>query len=418
MQIELPLRVGIIVLAVAAVVVTGGSMVFASGGGDSAYDNMGTAVVTLDDDTELWPYTSRSPSPNDRTLGLNLIIYGDVNETRHILQHRQFVEWEEVDEDREDIAPAEDFDVDLNQTALGWGHAHGADRWIWVDPPNGEPMWLGESYQLAEGDYLGERNHIRVYEDPDAGQWSALQGHVEHWDWFHLRHTVHSVEESQLAVEEEFVDRWYVDELYRERFGNDAASDADGWVTVIRLEDTVLPHVVGALLVGLGAVMSAGVRERVGNVASEPAILTGIRALSLVLAIVLAYHAIRFGAVGLERVIDGINPKLIVAGFYPLLVVGLPVIAYLLARPLDVTTAFWAATLGFVVATFVDYTYLGVMRIPLETFVHRGALAIGIGMIAAGASLTAREPERITGHVRTGVILWLVAVGLPLLQFL
>ena len=418
MQVEFPLRVGVAVLAVAAIVVTGGSMVFATDGGDRSYNSMDEAIVTLEDGSELWPYTSRSPSADDRTLALNLIIYGDADMTRHILQERQFRDWQEVNESREDLAPAEEFDVGLNQTTLGWGHAHGANRWIWVNSSQGEHVWLGEAYQLERGDYLGHRHHIRVYEDPEHGQWSALQAHAEHWDWFHLRHTVHSIEESQLAVDEELYDRWYVDELYRERFGNDASSDSDGWVTIVHLDDEWLPELVGMLVIGLGAMASVGARERIREMLATPVVGTGVRALSLIAGIVLAYHLVRFGAVGLERSLIALNPKLIVAIFYPLLVVGLPVLTYLLARKIDATTAFWAATIGFVVATFVDYTYLGVMRIPLETFVHRAALAIAIGLIAAGASMTAREPEVVTGYVRTGVILWFVAVCLPLLQFL
>ncbi|MFC7114337.1 hypothetical protein ACFQH2_04285 [Natronoarchaeum sp. GCM10025703] len=56
-------------------------------------------------------------------------------------------------------------------------------------------------------------------------------------------------------------------------------------------------------------------------------------------------------------------------------------------------------------------------RLPLDTFVHRGALAVAIGLIAAGASQTAREPGVEHGYVRTGVLLWVVAVTIPLLQF-
>ena len=418
MKIELPLRTGVLVLVVAAVVVTGGSIVFAEGVQDPAYDSFEEAVVTLEDDTEKWPYTSRSESHHDRTLGLNLIIYGDVEHTRYLLQQQEFRDWEEVDEDREDIAAAEDFDLDLNQTPLGWGHAAGADRWIWVNPPHGESQWLSEAYQLEQGDYLGHRHHIRAYEDPERGQWTALQAHAEHWDWFHLRHTVHSIETSQLAVEEEFVDRWFVEDLSRHRFGNDASSDGDGWVTVIHLEDDILPTFLGMLAFGVAAVSTGRVRDRMNELIAEPAIETGIRSLGLIVGIILAYHAIRFGAIGIERTFPMVSPKYVVAGFYPLLVVGMPVIAYLISRGLDASSAFWAATLGFVIATFIDYTYLEVFRIPLETFVHRGALAVGIGLIAAGASETAREPGRVTGYVRTGVILWLVAIAVPLLQFI
>lgn len=418
MQIQLPLRVGILALAIVVLLVLGGSLVFADGQADPVYTSMDEALVTLDDDTQLWPYTSRSPSANDRTLGLNLVIYGDIEHTRYILQQQQFRDWQEVDEDREDIAAAEDFDVDFNQTGLSWGQAAGADRWVWVNPADGEPVWLGEAYQLEQGDYLGHRHHIRAYEDPVEGEWTALQAHVEHWDWFHLRHTVHSIEESQLAVEAEFHNRWFVSELTRVHFGNDASSDGDGWVTIIELDEEVLPLLFGALTLTIASFAIAVPRERLSRVATHPHVFIAGRILGVMSAIIVFYFFVRFGAVGLERVFAGANPKLIVAAFYPLLVVGMPTVVYLLARQLDATTAFWAATLAFVVATFIDYTYLGVFRIPLETFVHRAALAIAIGLIAAGASHTSRTPGSITGYVRTGVLLWAVAVAIPLFQFI
>lgn len=417
MRIELEVRTAVILLVAVLVTLSLGSVLAAQLSGDppDRHDHLAD-TVELEDGTQLWPYTSRSPSFDDRTLSLNVVIYGDTEHTSYILQDAPFADWEDVPEDREDIAPAEG--QDINETTLGWGGAHGADRFVWVDPADGfGPTWLSESYQLEQGDYLGERQHIRAYEDPVNNEWTVLQGHDEHWDWFHLRHTVHSIEETQSSIEQQLNDRWYVEEYHRAHFGNDQSSDADGWVTIINLDSELLPIVFGGMLLVFGSVTTASQNVR-DVLRSDPALHAGLRALSVVAVLMGAYLGIRFGAIAVERNVVGITPKLIVATFYPLLVVGMPVLAYLTSRRLEAPVAFWAATIGFVAAIMIDYTYLGVFRLPMETFIHRFALAIAIGLIAAGASQTARYPGEFRGYVRTGVLLWIVAVLLPLLQFL
>lgn len=140
--------------------------------------------------------------------------------------------------------------------------------------------------------------------------------------------------------------------------------------------------------------------------------------MAVVTALVGLYVLVRFGAIWTERLFPDVNPKLIVSIFYPILIIGMPVLAYLLSRQLGSTHAFIAASAGFIIAIFVDFTYLAVLRLPLDMFIHRIAMSVAIGFIAAGASQTARKPDVELGHVRTGVLLWLVAISIPLLQFL
>lgn len=418
MKIELRPVTAVALLFVVLLVVSVGSAGTVELVDDSA-DASGQNEVTLEDDTVLWPYTSRAESYDRKTLAINLVVYGDADTTERLLRQQAEGDWEELGEDEEDVAPAEEIDATVNGTSIDWGTADGATRHVHVQPPGEEGRWIDESYQLRDGDYLGERHHVRAYVDPAGGEWTAMQAHREHWDWFHLRHTVHSVEDSQLYVETEFVDHPRVESLHRERFANEDRSDADGWVTIVELNGGPLAALVGLVLVGsFGAVRLGERREWLAEMREDDDVRQSIRALALIVALVVLYGAVRFGAIGIERTVPGVGPKTIAAIFYPLLVVGMPVCAYLAARKLETVPAFAAASIGFIVALFLDYTYLGVTALPMDTFVHRVALAAAIGFIAAGSSRTARRPEFEFGHVRTGVLLWVVGMSLPLLQFL
>ena len=417
-KIEFRPITAVALLFVVLLVVSAGSAGTAELADESA-DNDDQNKVVLEDETVLWPYTSRAESYDRKTLAINLVVYGDAAKTEQLLRQQAEGDWQEIDEGEEDIAPAEEIDATVNGTSIDWGTADGATRYVYVQPPGEEGKWIDESYQLRDGDYLGERHHVRAYVDPSDEEWTAMQAHREHWDWFHLRHTVHSVEDSQLYVEEEFVDHPRVESLHRERFANEDRSDADGWVTIIELEGGPLAALVAALLVGsFGAARLGGRQEWVAELREDDDVQQTIRAVALILALVALYATVRFGAVWAERAFPGVSPKTIAAVFYPLLVVGMPVCAYLAARQLETIPAFAAASIGFIVALFLDYTYLGVTALPMDTFVHRVALAAAIGFVAAGSSRTARRPEFEFGHVRTGVLLWVVGVSLPLLQFL
>ncbi|WP_058365111.1 hypothetical protein [Haloparvum sedimenti] len=407
--------------------------------------------------TAIWPFTSRARAFETRTLPLNLIVEGDVAETRRHLERSSRGDWNETRGDFEDEGVGEGY-VRPNGTATAWGQATGSTRLTYVVGPGerlDEGQWLLESYQLHDGDYLGARHHIRAYAAPNPDEeWTAMQAHREHWDWFRLRHTVGSVEESQSYVEREFMGRWFVEDVYRTYVGAVGASDADGWLTVVQIGaegptdgtttsvsretiettrddgsgsgiesatgtesgaggvDGVLP--AGAVLLAVAAVhgrwrdLAARVDEALGP--------TARRALSVATALVVTFLFVRFASVGLERTTP-IPPKVIAAALYPFLFAGLPTITYLLSRQLDRPIAFSAASIGFLTAVFLDYTYLGVTVLPLDALVHRGGLAVALGFIAVGASRPERLDPEPSRHVRLGVLLWLVTLVLPLLRF-
>ncbi|WP_254864009.1 hypothetical protein [Halovivax gelatinilyticus] len=418
MRVEIRPRTAVALLFAVLLLTLAGSIA----GSEISSDGGSQATIqteTLDDGAELWPYTSRAETTSQRTLALNVLIYGDADATERFLREQTVGEWEELDEDEMDIDPDEErVGGGDNESTIAWGSADGAIRYTYVDPPNGEPQWLDESYQLKDGTYLGDRHHIRAYTDPEENNWTAIQAHREHWDWFHLRHTVHSIEESQSYVESEFLDSWYVDQLSREWVGNDRSSDSDGWMTVVHLRDGLIPALLGALLVGSLGLPSWQRQHQVRDVWNDDNVQMTVRALLVATVIIAFFSFVRVGAVEAELYFADANPKTIAAFFYPLLVLGLPIVTYLGARQLEGTPAFTAAALGFVVAMFFDYTHVGVTSLPLHTFIHRITLAAALGFIAAGASQTARSPDVEPGHVRTGVLLWVVAVSVPLLQFL
>lgn len=392
------------------------------------------------DRTAVWPYTSRSRSFAGRTLPLNLIVEGDVDATRRHLERSSRGDWNETRGSFEDEGVGEGY-VRPNGTATAWGQATGSTRLTYVVGPGerlDEGRWLLESYQLHDGDYLGARHHIRAYAAPDPDEeWTAMQAHREHWDWFRLRHTVGSVEESQSYVEREFMGRWFVADVHRAYLANGRGSDADGWTTVVtlggeppRAGSAPAENGAGALDRGgvppaggvtvaavlLGGAALGGRRLDLAARADATAGSDGRRALTVAGAVVATFLFVRFGSVGLERATP-LPPKLIAAAFYPVVLAGIPAVTYLLSRPLDRPLAFAAASLGFLTAVFLDYTYLGVAVLPLDALVHRAGLAVALGFLAAGASRPERLDPEPSRYVRLGVLLWLATLVLPLIRF-
>jgi len=417
-KIELRPGTGVVLLLVVVLCVAAASVVTGQderGGGDGGSD---VDTVTLEDGSEFWPYTSRERDVGTRTLPINLVVYGNPELTEAMLRHSTIGDWEDLEDDRQDVAPAEGVDGGSNATAptVAWGGADGATRWTYVENTTEGGTWLSEAYQLHDGDFLGDRHHVRAYVDPDGEDWTAMQAHREHWDWFHVRHTVHGVEDSQTHVETEFLERPYIAELHRDRFGNGGA-DADGWVTVVSV-DAPVPYLFGLFVLGsFGAVGRAEARERLAGLYTDETVRRAARSALVVGSLVAWYAGVRFGALWIERSFPELNPWLLVYAFYPVLVVGMPLVAYLTSRQLGAVRAFTAGALGFTLAALLDYTYLGIAVLPIETIVHRSALAVAIGFVAAGASRTARSPDVHSGHVRTGALLWLVVVAIPFLQF-
>ncbi|WP_247729738.1 hypothetical protein [Halovivax limisalsi] len=417
MRLEIRPRVALLLLLGVLVLTVSGSIAGSNLDAESGRTEIETE--SLEDGSEVWPYTSRTTSTDGRTLAINIVVYGDADATERFLREQTLGDWEEVDEDETHVGTEAESVAASNESTIAWGSAAGAVRYAYLDPADGGARWVTESYQLKDGTYLGDRQHIRAYTDPVGGDWTVMQAHREHWDWFQLRHSVHTVKESQAYVESEFIDSWYVESLSREYVGNDRGADSDGWTTFISLRDGVIPALLGLVLIG--SIEVGSWRNRTEDLRAwwnDEAVQTAVNAMLLATVIVSFFAFVRIGAVEAELAFPETSPKVIVAVFYPLLVLGLPIATYLGARHLERIPAFTAAALGFVVAMFLDYTTVGVVTLSLATVVHHISLATALGFVAAGASETARSPENDPGHVRTGVLLWLVTVGIPLLQFL
>jgi len=471
MRVDLRPLTAVLLLCLVLAVGSVGSMAVAELSGPSEPDHEPTLVSveegqTAGEGTAMWPYTSRDTDFRERTLAINVLVHGDQAAVQRHLR-RAGSDWEQTDAESEDGSVTDEYEGPAG-TTTAWRTAGGATRYTYVRTPKGG-IWLVESYQLHEGDYLGSRHHIRAYEAPGGeGNWTAMQAHREHWDWFHLRHTVDGISESQVYVEREFMDRWFVEDVWRRYVGTDGGTDDDGWLTVVRFEpsagggatgvaeeDSTLERpslrslreafgesgsVSGGLsptdpLVGLAAsvsVVGLALSVSLMRLPTDPAATGRLvryrdrldaavpqhvqHALLLGGSVVGLYLSVRFGGVVAERLLP-LPPKAIAVLLYPVVFAGVPIVVYLLARPLGRPTAFAAASLGFLVAVLLDYTYLGVRVVPLAVLIHRSGLAVALGLLAVGASRPERHATVEAGHVRTGVLLWLVSLGLPLLQF-
>jgi len=372
-----------------------------------------TEVVDLPHEEQaMWLYTSRTQSFSGSTLAVNVVVYENPVAVEQRLRYDGVGNWREVEDDERDVGP-EDTDPLPENVSVQWDRTLGDQRYVFVFGRNAQ--WMSQSFEMHDGDYLGSRHHVRIYVPPDDdAEWTAIQSHNEYWDLFDARHVVTSVEESQSYVEQEYLD----DERYRvvrDHVGGGDVSDFDGWVTIVepREEDQSSLLVLGALLLGASAVRTT--REGVAQAVENASLEDEFRTFVLGAGLIAVYMFVRLASVALERTVD-LAPNTIAMGLYPVLFVGLPVTAYLFATQLDRTAAFTAASLGFLTALLVDYTYLGITAVPLDILVHRGALIIALGLIAAGGSQTERENPELASHVQAGVLLWLVATLLPLLK--
>lgn len=363
--------------------------------------------VNVTEDSTLWPYTSQSLGFKGRTLAINVVVYGDPAKVERHLRETAVGDWDDVDPNETDTA----LEGTVTGSETAWGRATGSTRYIYlVDPIRDEGAWRTESYQLHDGDYLGTRHHIRAYESPYPGEeWVAMQVHHEHWDWFRLRHTVDGTRSSQAYVEQEFMDEPFVDELRRTYVGNDEGADSDGWMTVIRM--TSLES--AAALVALAIPVVRRVRRTVDRSVREHWVYRGMLATGLVVL----YLGVRFGGIALERLLPEASPLMIAVALYPVLFVGLPAWAYLFSRRLSDGGAAAGAMAGFTAAVLLDYTYLQVEVLPLDTLVHRLGLVVALGLIAVGGARIEWQDPEAGQWLRVGLLLWLVALGLPLLRF-
>ena len=362
-------------------------------------------VTPVENGTELWPYTSRRPAPDARTLGINLVVVGDTDETRRAMVARSELEWNGSTDGTApgDDASAPERRAEQLEDDVDWGGARGAARYTRVTV-DGEERWLRESYQLHAGTYLGQRLHVRAYEDPN-GEWTAMQAHTEHWDWFRLRHTVTGISEARVEVERDFMDEPFVGDVSRQFYDNPMA-DGDGWVTTIRLALLVVPFA------GLGAV--GRVQEAV-RLVSRVAV-GHHREVALGAVLFGIYLGVRLAGIGLEAIAGDISPKLIAAPLYLVLAAGLPAVAVRVGRGADPVWAFTHAAGGLGTAFLADFVLMGVAVVPLRFVLHRLAVLLAVGLLAAGSAAAADDGPRVP--LRLGLIGWLLALALPLFGYI
>ena len=369
-------------------------------------------VEPMDGGTELWPYTARAHDYESRTLGINVVFYGDPADVRTALIERSELEWEdeqvhEGDADSETISTER---IEINPEAddlgdvISWGDAEGSTRYTYFEV-DGEGVWADESYQLHAGTYLGERMHIRTYDDP-AEEWTAVQIHEEHWDWFRLRHTVTGISDSQRELEREFMGKPYTETVVRMPFENETA-DSDGWVTGITLAGIALPFV----LFGVTARPRELSRETVTFLQEQR------REIALGGGLFAIYTAVRWLGIAGELVFSEISPKVVAAPLYIGLVVGIPATAYLLGRGSGKMWAFTFAVLGLGSAVVIDFAAMGAAVLPLRVILHRGAIVLAISLVAVGGAISVSQSERPTPLV-VGLAGWVFAIVAPLLGYI
>lgn len=361
--------------------------------------------------TELWPYTARAHTFESRTLGINMIFFGDSDDVHIALTERSELAWEHEETEpghaEDDTMVADRIEIDPEAEDIGdlisWTDADGSTRYTYFEI-DGDGQWVDESYQLHAGSYLGQRMHIRAYDEP-GGEWTAIQIHEEHWDWFRLRHTVTGISESQRELEAEFMDEPYVEMVVRMPFGNETA-DSDGWVTGIYLAGAVLPFV----LVGIVG------RTREGTNIARRFLARRRREIALGGSMFVVYTAVRWLGISGEIVFSDISPKLVAAPLFVGLAIGLPSIAYLIGKGSDEVWAFTFATLGLGGAIVVDYAAMGTTVLPLRVILHRGAIVLAIGLIAIGGAKVGGAARRPMPLV-VGAVGWVLGIVTPLFGY-
>jgi hypothetical protein len=189
-------------------------------------------VRPVENGSAIWPYTSRSRSVAGRTLGMNVIVTADARTVRRVLVERTPRAWNPASNDTQAV---------VDREGVHWRQAHGAVRYTYVQSPDGDGQWTGADYQLAAGDYLGTRLHVRAFRAP-ADDWTALQAHQEYWDWFRLRHTVTGVSSAGEFVTADLEEEPSVVAIDRLDHGQ-RGGGGDGSLWVVEL-------VLGTLLVG------------------------------------------------------------------------------------------------------------------------------------------------------------------------
>ncbi|WP_226042563.1 hypothetical protein [Natrinema sp. DC36] len=320
--------------------------------------------------------------------------------------------------------------------SLNWGEADGGVRYAYIDPgPNESGYWTTETLQLEDGNYYGQRYHIRLYESPNEDDdWVAMQTHSEHFDWFTLQHRVHGSQSAQRKVESNFMAHPQVDvqdDVSRIYLDNGNSSDADGWATLVELAGfLVIPTLVG-IRSGRRAADAASdagrsaeqVRQRTPDAIDDHLTDVDRRRIAaaydrvevghllLVVAVVALYLGVRAAGIFLEHRAEFLTPHQIAALLYPVIGIGIPVATYLIARGL--TRRLDAAVVAagsLAVAVWLDYGMLGVDALPLEVVVQRMLVVVALGLIAGGAAKRAARDSKFNDMLLVGTAMWLLVL--------
>jgi hypothetical protein len=322
-------------------------------------------------ESDVWPYTSRRQSVDGRTLALNVVVLGEPDRVRRALVDRSAADWTPTGNTTVDVSP--------------WRPAHGSVRYSYVGPDaEGGGGWIPAAYQLAVGDYFGERTHIRAY--PSAsGNWTALQAHTEYWDWFRLRHTVTGVAPGARFVEQDLADEPFVETTEQQEHGHTGGGSDGSWISV---------QLSAAALLALAVPLTN--RRLSGRDFAVPAAIVG------------TVLGVRAWGLAAEAVAPGVNPKLYVAVGYPVLALGPPLLVATIARERPAVRASLLAFAALGVAAVLDLAVVGVDPIPTHVLTHRLALAATLGVVAFGSA----EADRRV--VAVGAVAWIAALAAPL----
>lgn len=344
-------------------------------------------VRPVENGSAIWPHTSRSQSVAGRTLAMNVIVTADARTVRRVLVDRTPREWHPATNDTHAV-------VDLE--GVHWRQARGAVRYTYVQSPNGEGRWIHADYQLAAGDYLGTRLHVRAFRAPGDG-WTALQAHQEYWDWFRLRHTVTGVSSAGEFVTTDLDERPSVTVGRLDHGQRGGGSDGSLWLVELALATLLFGGLVGNGGLGGGQL--------------GPALRRAARGLPLAAVIGALYLGVRVTGIALELAIPTVNPRLFAVALYPALVAGIPALVWRLAPRFQPIVAFGLAIVGLGAGIGLDFWSLGVTVLPARLLLHRGLLLAAIGVLAAGCAQAGRTGRRIRW---LGAAAWVGALLLPL----
>jgi len=350
------------------------------------------ALVGLGDtETDVWPYVSSREAFQGRASALNLLVRGNPEQVKARLQAGGdgWNETEPVFTEETDDNPQFG-----NGSRIVLADAVGAKRYVYYERATGEGTWAPQSYQLHRGDYFGGQYHARAYQlETESGNWTAVQAHAEHFDWFTLTHTVDSLQEARIDIERDFIDSTPTGDVQRVYHDNGDTHDHDGWTTVVYL--LALP-LLGSVSLGSARTTARTIFDGVWTYRTRPRVAVFVGPAAVLLGV-------RFAGIVIENAMS-VDPNSIVAALYPVLVFGTPAAAYIAGRNLDPADGFIFGTLGFGTGVVLDYGFIGVRVLPIELVLHRVGLAVGIGLVAAGAS--AFHDFELRRSLVAGGLLW------------